>query len=87
MTRDSRVWWYVIAGAFITALSSRMDLLDPLLPAQHTDKVHAVIELLSYLVGATAGVMRMSPLDISDTGREKAIIKDERKAADRIDAA
>lgn len=80
MTRDSKLWWLWIAVAVITAISSRMDLIDPLLPAQHTDKVHALIELLALIAGIVGGVMRMSPLPISPEGRVDAIRKDVEKA-------
>lgn len=83
MTRDSHAWWFVMGGALIVAISSRMDLIDPLLPAQHTRLVHAVVELLAYLVGVGAGVARMSPLAISHEGRAQAI----QKNADRSDEA
>lgn len=70
-TRDSKAWWFLMGAAIITAISSRMDILDPLLPAQHTDKAHALIELLSLIVGVASGVMKASPLPLSDEGREK----------------
>ncbi len=97
MTRDSHWWWVVMGGALIIGVSSRMDLLDPLLPAQHTDKIHALIELLAYLVGIAGGVMRMSPLQISPEGRavqaEKAVLRGDTSviaatvAADKADDA
>lgn len=59
----------MIALAVITAVSSRMDLLDPLLPANQTDKAHALIELLALIAGVVGGVMRASPLPISEKGR------------------
>lgn len=62
MNRDSKLWWVMMLGAVIMAASSRMDLIDPLLPAQHTDKVHAVIELLAMIVGIVGGKMATSPL-------------------------
>lgn len=72
MTRDSNLWWWVIAGAILTGLSSKMDVLDRLLPAAHTDTVHAAIELLAMIVGIVAGVMRASPINaISDEGKAK----------------
>ena len=80
MTRDSKLWWLWIAVAVITAVSSRMDLIDPLLPAAHTDKAHALIELLALIAGIVGGVMRMSPLPISPEGRTDAIRKDVEKA-------
>jgi hypothetical protein len=72
MTRDSKFWWLVMACSVMTAVSSRMDLIDPLLPAQHTDKVHAIIELLALIVGIVGGKMSASPINnISDEAREK----------------
>lgn len=62
MTRDSRFWWLGMIGAIVLAVSSRMDLIDPLLPAQHTDKVHAIIEIVSLIVGIVSGKMATSPL-------------------------
>lgn len=76
MNRDSKFWWVMMLGAIVMAVSSRMDLIDPLLPPQHTDKVHALIELLSLITGIVSGKMSMSPLPISDEGRMKAIAKD-----------
>jgi hypothetical protein len=71
MTRDSRWWWVLMACSMITAIASRMDALDVLLPVEHTDKVHAVIELLAMMSGIAAGYLKASPLEISDKGREK----------------
>lgn len=62
MNRDSKLWWFTMVGAAILALSSRMDLIDPLLPAQHTDKVHAIIELSALVVAAVSGKLATSPL-------------------------
>ncbi len=73
ITRDSHFWWFVMGGSLLIAVSSRFDLLDPLLPVQHTQTIHAVIELLAYLAGVSAGVLRMSPLPISQEGRQQAI--------------
>ncbi len=74
-TRDSKAWWFVIAAAIVTAVSSRLDLIDPLIPESHTKQVHALIELAALIVGIVAGVMRMSPLPISESGRAEAIEK------------
>lgn len=71
MTRDSKFWWFVMASALVTAISSRMDLIDALLPPGHTDKVHALIELAALVVGIVGGMMKASPLPISDEGRDK----------------
>lgn len=71
MTRDSRWWWVGMACALVLAVASRMDLIDPFLPAAHSDKVHAAIELLAMLAGIASGYMKASPLAISDQGREK----------------
>lgn len=66
MTRDSKFWWLGIIGAIVLAVSSRMDLIDPLLPAQHTDKVHAILELVALVIGIVSGKMATSPLPHSD---------------------
>lgn len=66
MTRDSKFWWVGIVGAVILAVSSRMDVIDPFLPAQHTDKVHALIEFAAIIIGITSGKMASSPLPHSD---------------------
>jgi hypothetical protein len=73
ITRDSHVWWFVMGSAIITAVSSRLDLIDPLLPAAHTAAAHALIELMALITGVAAGVMRMSPLPISVEGRADAM--------------
>lgn len=83
MTRDSNGWYWVMGGAVVTALSSRLDLIDRLIPAMHHDWVHAVIELLALIVGIVAGVARMSPLAISPEGRTKAM----RKKGKQLDKA
>lgn len=83
MTRDSHAWWFVMGGALIVAVSSRMDLIDPLLPQAYHKPAHAIIELLAYLIGVGAGVARMSPLAISHEGRAEAI----QRNADRSDKA
>lgn len=71
MTRDSKLWWLGIVGAIILAVSSRLDLIDPLLPAQHTDKVHALLELLALIIGIVSAKLATSPLPISNDGRRK----------------
>jgi hypothetical protein len=71
MKRDSRWWWVGMASAMVLALSSRMDLIDPLLPAEHTDKAHAIIEMVAMIAGIASGYLKASPLDISDKGREQ----------------
>lgn len=71
MTRDSKFWWVGMVGAIALAISSRWDLIDPLLPPQHTDKAHALIELISFIIGIGSGWMAASPLNkISDAGRK-----------------
>jgi uncharacterized membrane protein HdeD (DUF308 family) len=70
-TRDSQAWWWVIAGAVITAVAAQTSIIDPLLPAAHTEKVHAWINLAAMIVGVVGGVMKASPLPISDAGRLK----------------
>lgn len=66
MTRDSKLWWLGIAGAVILAVTSRFDLIDPLLPAAHTDKVHAALELIALVLGIVSGKMATSPLPHSE---------------------
>lgn len=68
MTRDSKFWWVGIVMAVLVSISSRWDLIDPLLPAQHTDKVHALIELISLIVGIVSGKMATSPLKGENDG-------------------
>lgn len=62
MTRDSKFWWVGMLGAIVLAVSSRMDIIDPLLPVQHTDKIHAIIEVAALIVGIVSGKMATSPL-------------------------
>lgn len=76
MTRDSQLWWIVMGGAVLMSVSSRMDLIDRLIPSVHQNWVHALIELVALIVVAVAGVMRMSPLPISPAGRTEAIKRD-----------
>lgn len=84
MNRDSQLWWWLMAGAILTAISSRFDALDVLLPAQHTDKAHAIIEMASLVVATVSGVMRASPIkNISDEGRERFKAAAERDTASK----
>lgn len=76
MKRDSNGWWWIMGGAILTAVSSRTDVIDRLIPMTHRDWVHALIELLAIIAIAVSGVARMSPLDISPEGRRKAIRRD-----------
>ncbi len=72
MTRDSGLWWWVMGGAVITALTTHFDLLHraiPFLPLW----VDPLLELSGILCAAGSGVMRMSPLPISQEGRQQAI--------------
>lgn len=71
MTRDSSLWWWTMAAGLLLGISSRMDLIDPLLPLGHTDKVHAWIELLAFIIGSASGYAKASRLPISDKGRER----------------
>jgi hypothetical protein len=41
-----------------------------LLPAEHTDKAHAIIEMVAMIAGIASGYLKASPLDISDKGRQ-----------------
>lgn len=81
MTRDSNGWWWVMGGAVLTIISSRMDLIDRIIG--HRDWVHALVELLALTVFGGAGVARMSPLAISPEGRTKAM----RKKGKQLDKA
>lgn len=69
--RDSKSWHWLMIIAVVTAISSRMDLIDPLLPAAHTDTAHAVIELIALVTGVVSGFLTASPLDLSDHGRRR----------------
>lgn len=69
MTRDSQLWWLLMAGAILTTFSAHFDLLA--LCCDLTDKTKALIELGSLVVATLAGVMKASPLPISDEGRAK----------------
>lgn len=62
MTRDSKFWWLGMIGAVIVGISSRMDVLDLVLPIQHKEKIHAVIEILALIVATVSGKMATSPL-------------------------
>lgn len=56
------MWWVGIIGAIVLGVSSRMDLIDPLLPVAHTDKIHALLELAALISGIVCGKMATSPL-------------------------
>jgi len=68
MTRDSRLWWVLIVGSMLTAIATNTSMIDPLIPAASLDQAHAVINLLSLIVGIVAGKLATSPLDISEKG-------------------
>ncbi len=80
MTRDSNLWWWVMGASLVTAVSSKLELIDALVPENYHKQVHAVIELLALLAGIGAGVARMSPLSISAEGRADAIQKNVARA-------
>lgn len=79
MTRDSRVWWLVMAGGILGVLSAHFDLLVAC--CELGARSQALIELGCILVTTLAGKMSMSPLPISDEGREKAIAREEARHA------
>lgn len=81
ITRDSRLWTVLLISAVVTAISSRLDLLDALIPENYHRQAHAAIELSALIIGVVAGVLRMSPLPISPEGRVKAIRKTAVRAA------
>lgn len=60
-----------MACSIILTIASRMDYIDRILPAEHTDRAHAIIELLALVAGIASGYLKASPLNISDKGREK----------------
>ena len=84
MKRDSRWWWWIIGAAVLTNVSSRMDLIDRILPMRHTDTAHAIIELSALIVGVVAGILRASPINgLSDRGRRKYLRDRVRTAHER----
>ncbi len=86
MTRDSNGWLWIIAGSILTAVASRLDLIDPLVPVVYHPQAHALIELLAMVVGIVAGLARMSPLPISNEGR-RASIREKSETLDRAASA
>lgn len=62
MNRDGLYWKLGAIGAALTAISSRLDALDLLLPPQHAEKVHAIIEITSVVIVGVCGWMMTSPL-------------------------
>lgn len=77
MTRDSHLWWFVMAAGVLGVFSAHFDLLE--ICCAFGDKSKALIELASVLVATLSGVMKASPLDISTRGRQKYIDKEEEK--------
>ncbi len=86
MTRDSNVWWWVMGGVLLTAVSSRMDLLDALFPAHLHKQMHAIIELASIVAMGVAGKMSWSPLPVSPEGRQEAL-REKSQTLDQATAA
>jgi len=83
MTRDSNSWYWIIAASVLTALASKLDVIDPLFPVSMHAQMHAVIELGAMIVGIIAAGARMSPLPISPEGRVEAA----QKRSERLDVA
>jgi len=81
MKRDSRLWWFVIAASVMTAVSTNLELVRRAFPGL-TDSGEATIELVAMLVGIVAGLMRMSPLPLSDKGRDRAFARERRRRAE-----
>ncbi len=79
MTRDSVIWWFVMAGALLGFLMTNFELLHQAFPGM-TEQHEAWIRLACSTVGVIAGVLRMSPLPISDSGRSQAIQKNAEQA-------
>lgn len=74
MTRDSKWWPVIILASILAGLPAHFDLLHKAFPALSTS-ADGLIELLCWATGVGAGVMNMSPLKISDQGRQEAIAK------------
>jgi hypothetical protein len=70
LTRDSVLWWIVILGAGATFLASHFDLLVAAIPGLG-DVWQARIELVAAVLGFLAGYLRMSPLGLSEAGRQR----------------
>lgn len=68
MTRDSKLWWVLIAGSVVTALASNMNLIDPLIPVAYREQVQAALNLLALIVATISAKMATSPLPHSDDG-------------------
>ena len=75
MTRDHNGWWWLMGGAIVTALVSDLSIINDIAPDAWEKAIHAVIKLLAIVVAAGAGLARMSPLPISNEGRDEAILK------------
>lgn len=80
--RDSPLWWWCIAASILTALSTRLELIHRAFP-QMGDSMATWIELAAFVVGIVSGVMRASPLPISDRGRAAAITRRDREILER----
>lgn len=70
ITRDHWGWWVGIAASVLLALTGHFDLLHRAFPAM-SSAWDARLELASMIAGIGAGVMRMSPLPISDQGKQQ----------------
>lgn len=68
MKRDSTIWMVMLVSSVLTFLLSNQNLLQE---AGVSPQVEAWIELIAGCLGAVAGFLRMSPLALSDAGREK----------------
>lgn len=70
MTRDSKLWWFVMGAGVLGVFSAHFDLLQAC--CDLGDKSKAVIELASLVLATAGGLMRASPINaISDRGRAK----------------
>jgi len=71
LTRDSVLWLILFLAAVVAFLGSHFQLLQAAFPNQVDAQLQSQIELLSGLIGVVAAYLRLSPLPVSDRGREK----------------
>lgn len=64
MTRDSKLWWFVMAAGVLGVFSAHFDLLQAC--CDLGDRSKALIELASLVIGIVAGKMATSPLRHSE---------------------
>jgi hypothetical protein len=82
-TRDSKVWWLVIAGGVLATLTADPSIVNDLVSGDRQQMAQAVVKLLGLIVIAAGGVSYKSPFNISPEGRVKEM---EKKAASMTEA-